>query len=71
MNKSIEKSINILNTYKYLFNNEEIGSYNSADSTFLSDIIDESKVGDKLRILANRNGEKVVADVTLGEANAE
>lgn len=37
----------------------------------LSDIIDESKVGDKLRILANRNGEKVVADVILGEANAE
>ena len=37
----------------------------------LSDIIDESKVGDKVRILANRNGEKVVADVILGEANAE
>ena len=37
----------------------------------LSDIIDESKVGDKLRTLANRNGEKVVADVILGEANAE
>lgn len=37
----------------------------------LSDIIDESKAGDKLRILANRNGEKVVADVILGEANAE
>jgi serine protease Do len=37
----------------------------------LSDIIDESKVGDKLRVLANRNGEKVVADVILGEANAE
>ena len=37
----------------------------------LIDIIDESKVGDKLRILANRNGEKVVADVILGEANAE
>ncbi|MBQ5858374.1 MAG: PDZ domain-containing protein, partial [Peptococcaceae bacterium] len=37
----------------------------------LSDIIDESKVGDKLRILANRNGDKVVADVILGEANAE
>ena len=37
----------------------------------LSEIIDDSKVGDKLRILAERNGQKIVADVTLGEANAE
>ncbi|MBR5319718.1 MAG: trypsin-like peptidase domain-containing protein [Peptococcaceae bacterium] len=37
----------------------------------LSDIIDDSQVGDQLRILANRNGEKIVADVTLAEGNAE
>ncbi len=37
----------------------------------LSDIIDDSKVGDTLRILVNRNGEKFEAHVTLGEANAE
>ncbi len=37
----------------------------------LSDIIDDSKVGDTLRVLAERNGQKVVADVTLGEANAQ
>ena len=37
----------------------------------LSEIIDDSKVGDKLRILAERNGQKIVADVTLGEANVE
>ena len=37
----------------------------------LSEIIDDSKVGDNLRILAERNGQKIVADVTLGEANAE
>lgn len=37
----------------------------------LSDIIDDSQVGDKLRILANRDGEKIVADVTLAEGNAE
>ena len=37
----------------------------------LSDIIDDSRVGDKLRILAERNGQKIVADVTLAEANVE
>ena len=37
----------------------------------LSDILDDSKVGDSMRILVNRNGEKVVADVILGEANIE
>ena len=36
----------------------------------LSDIIDDSKVGDQLRILAERNGQKIVADVTLAEGNA-
>lgn len=37
----------------------------------LSNIIDDSQVGDQLRILANRDGEKIVADVTLAEGNAE
>ena len=37
----------------------------------LSDIIDDSQVGDQLRILANRDGEKIVADVTLAEGNVE
>ncbi len=37
----------------------------------LSDIINDSKVGDKLRVLAERSGEKVVADVVLGEANVQ
>lgn len=36
----------------------------------LSDLIDDSKVGDRLRVLAERNGEKIVADVTLVEGNA-
>ena len=36
-NSNDEEGINIC----AVFNNEEIGSYNSADSTFLSDIIDE------------------------------
>ena len=37
----------------------------------LSDIIDNSKVGDELQVFANRNGQKVVVNVVLGEANAE
>lgn len=37
MNAEDEQGINIC----AVFNNEEVGSYNSADSTFLSDIIDE------------------------------
>ncbi len=37
----------------------------------LSQIIDNSKVGDKLRILVDRNGEKIVTNVTLEEGNAE
>lgn len=37
----------------------------------LSDIIDHSKVGDKLRILANRNGEKITASVILTEGNLQ
>lgn len=37
----------------------------------LSHIIDKSQVGDQLRIMAYRNGEKIVADVTLAEGNAE
>lgn len=37
----------------------------------LSNIIDNSKVGDQLRILANRNGEKITANVTLAEGNAQ
>lgn len=37
----------------------------------LSDIIDHSKVGDKLRILANRNGEKITANVVLTEGNLQ
>lgn len=37
----------------------------------LSNIIDNCKVGDQLRILANRNGEKITANVTLAEGNAQ
>ena len=37
----------------------------------LSDIIDNCKVGDQLRILANRNGEKVAVTVTLTEGNVQ
>lgn len=37
----------------------------------LSDIIDNSKVGDQLRILANRNGQKVEARVVLTEGNVQ
>ena len=37
----------------------------------LSDIIDNCKVGDQLRILANRNGEKVAVTVTLTEGNIQ
>jgi serine protease Do len=36
----------------------------------LSDIIENSQVGDQLRVLANRNGEKITAVVTLTEGNA-
>ena len=35
----------------------------------LSDIIDNCKVGDTLRVLADRNGQKVTANVTLAEGN--
>lgn len=37
----------------------------------LSDIIDNSQVGDQLRVLANRNGEKITANVTLTEGNVQ
>ena len=37
----------------------------------LSDIIDDCQVGDELRILANRNGQKITANVTLAEGNAQ
>lgn len=37
----------------------------------LSDIISESHVGDELRILADRNGEKVVVNAILEEASAQ
>lgn len=37
----------------------------------LSNIIDHCKVGDQLRVLANRNGEKITANVTLAEGNAQ
>lgn len=36
----------------------------------LSEIIDNSKVGDSLRILADRNGEKITANVILEEGNS-
>lgn len=35
----------------------------------LSDIIDNCKVGDTLRVLADRNGQKITANVTLAEGN--
>ena len=37
----------------------------------LSDIIDNCQVGDELRILANRNGQKITANVVLTEGNAQ
>ena len=37
----------------------------------LSDIIDDCQVGDQLRILANRNGQKITANVTLAEGNTQ
>ena len=33
----------------------------------LSELIDSSQVGDTLRVLANRDGKKVVCDVVLGD----
>ena len=33
----------------------------------LSELIDSSQVGDTLRVLANREGKKVVCDVVLGD----
>lgn len=48
----------------YKVNDTLIQSYDD-----LSDIISECKVGDRLRVLANRNGQKITADVTLAEAN--
>jgi len=50
----------------YKVNDTLIQSYDD-----LSDVITACKVGDRVRVLANRNGEKITADVTLGEANAE
>ena len=37
----------------------------------LEKIIDNSKIGDQLRVLANRNGEKITATVTLAEGNTQ
>lgn len=37
----------------------------------LSNIIDNSKVGDQIRVLANRNGQKITAVVTLEEGNTQ
>ena len=33
----------------------------------LSELIDSSQVGDTLRVLANREGKKVICDVVLGD----
>ena len=50
----------------YKVNDTQIQSFDD-----LSDIIDNCKVGDQLRILANRNGEKVAVTVTLTEGNVQ